>query len=135
MRAIATIRWGGGSAALARRLRVCESLPLLGKAVSSALRGNLMSASPEARRKPIVPFWNRLRAISLYPAHMAALVPIVMFALGKLLGFLPVLGFILALLVTVAMYRYAFDCLIATCPLYTSPSPRDRQKSRMPSSA
>lgn len=73
-----------------------------------------MSASPDARRTPIVPFWNRLRAISLYPAHMAALVPIVMFALGKMLGFLPVLGFILALLVTVAMYRYAFDCLVAT---------------------
>ena len=24
---------------------------------------------------------------------------------------------------------------VETCPLYTSPSPRDRQKSRMPSSA
>lgn len=73
-----------------------------------------MSASSEARRKPIVPFWNRLRAISLYPAHTAALVPIVLFAFGKLLGFLPVIGFILVLLVVVAMYRYAFDCLLAT---------------------
>lgn len=73
-----------------------------------------MTVSPEARRQPVVPFWNRLRAISLYPAHMAAMVPIVMFALAKLLGFLPVLGFIIALLVTVAMYRYAFDCLLAT---------------------
>ncbi len=73
-----------------------------------------MTAGPDVRRAPIVPFWNRLRAISLYPAQMAALVPIVMFALGKLLGFLPVIGFILAILVTVAMYRYAFDCLVAT---------------------
>ena len=30
--------------------------------------------------------------------------------------------------------RY-FDWLIGVCLLYTSPSPRDRQKSRMPSSA
>ena len=29
----------------------------------------------------------------------------------------------------------AFDDLSAVCLLYTSPSPRDRQKSRMPSSA
>ena len=28
-----------------------------------------------------------------------------------------------------------FVCLLASCLLYTSPSPRDRQKSRMPSSA
>ena len=31
--------------------------------------------------------------------------------------------------------RYADDCNIYVCLLYTSPSPRDRQKSRMPSSA
>ena len=28
-----------------------------------------------------------------------------------------------------------FDCIYGPCLLYTSPSPRDRQKSRMPSSA
>ena len=28
-----------------------------------------------------------------------------------------------------------YDALVSTCLLYTSPSPRDRQKSRMPSSA
>ena len=31
--------------------------------------------------------------------------------------------------------RVGFERLIKTCLLYTSPSPRDRQKSRMPSSA
>ena len=31
--------------------------------------------------------------------------------------------------------RYSFDTRLRTCLLYTSPSPRDRQKSRMPSSA
>ena len=34
----------------------------------------------------------------------------------------------------VMMVRYADD-YVCTCLLYTSPSPRDRQKSRMPSSA
>ena len=31
--------------------------------------------------------------------------------------------------------QYINDCLLLLCLLYTSPSPRDRQKSRMPSSA
>ena len=31
--------------------------------------------------------------------------------------------------------RFLKDCLYSGCLLYTSPSPRDRQKSRMPSSA
>ena len=30
---------------------------------------------------------------------------------------------------------YIFNALVSGCLLYTSPSPRDRQKSRMPSSA
>ena len=30
---------------------------------------------------------------------------------------------------------YSGDWIVETCLLYTSPSPRDRQKSRMPSSA
>ena len=31
--------------------------------------------------------------------------------------------------------KVACETLVTTCLLYTSPSPRDRQKSRMPSSA
>ena len=30
---------------------------------------------------------------------------------------------------------YAMSVIVSSCLLYTSPSPRDRQKSRMPSSA
>ena len=36
------------------------------------------------------------------------------------------------------MYQFVYDTMeqnLETCLLYTSPSPRDRQKSRMPSSA
>ena len=32
-------------------------------------------------------------------------------------------------------YETVFNCISLGCLLYTSPSPRDRQKSRMPSSA
>ena len=35
----------------------------------------------------------------------------------------------------VALSQAAFQAIVTTCLLYTSPSPRDRQKSRMPSSA
>ena len=34
-----------------------------------------------------------------------------------------------------AVIEFELDGTIITCLLYTSPSPRDRQKSRMPSSA
>ena len=41
------------------------------------------------------------------------------------------------LLTHTAGFSYSFNigCQVASCLLYTSPSPRDRQKSRMPSSA
>lgn len=79
-----------------------------------------MSARPEAQSTPIVPFWNRLREITLYPAHMGALATIVVLGVGNLLGFLP-LGWLLVLFVTVAMYRYAFECLRATANGFLQP--------------
>jgi len=39
------------------------------------------------------------------------------------------------LLTTTLRQQYGFDGLLITCLLYTSPSPRDRTRSRMPSSA
>ena len=41
----------------------------------------------------------------------------------------------LALLEADVSYKVVKDFIKKTCLLYTSPSPRDRQKSRMPSSA
>ncbi|HET7930515.1 MAG TPA: hypothetical protein VFL63_03890 [Rhodanobacteraceae bacterium] len=79
-----------------------------------------MPAQPATGAAPIVPFWNRLREITLYPAHMSSLLMIILLALGKLLVFVP-FGFILVLLVTVAMYRYAFSCLRATANGYMEP--------------
>jgi hypothetical protein len=70
--------------------------------------------------EPIVPFWERLREITRYPAHMGSMITIILLALGNLLIFLP-FGRILMLFVTVAMYRYAFECLRATANGYMQP--------------
>lgn len=72
-----------------------------------------MPVTSEPGSAPIVPFWNRLPRIMLYPAHMSSLITIILLGLGRLLAYFP-LGYLWVLLVTVAMYRYAFDCLLAT---------------------
>lgn len=65
--------------------------------------------------QPIVPFWQRLNEITLYPAKPAALITIGVLALARLLGLLPgFAGWLLDLLVTVALYRFAFEVLRAT---------------------
>ena len=48
-----------------------------------------MSAQPTVESTPIVPFWNRLREITRYPAHMSAMVTIIMLAFANLTIFLP----------------------------------------------
>jgi hypothetical protein len=63
----------------------------------------------------IVPFWQRLREITLYPAKTASLITIGVLALAKLLGLLPgLIGWLLDLIVTVALYRFAFEVLRTT---------------------
>lgn len=65
--------------------------------------------------QPIVPFWQRLNEITLYPAKPAAMITIGVLALARLLGLLPgLVGWLLDLLVTVALYRFAFEVLRAT---------------------
>ena len=62
---------------------------------------------------PIEPFWQRLRAISLYPAHAGALTTIATLSICHLVAYVP-FGFALDLLVWVALYKYAFECLRAS---------------------
>lgn len=64
--------------------------------------------------KPIVPFWQRLREISLYPAQTGAMVTLVVLSLARLLGLLPGVGRIVNLLVMIALYKFAFEILRAT---------------------
>ncbi|HEY6942038.1 hypothetical protein [Dokdonella sp.] len=70
----------------------------------------------QARAGEIVPFWYRLREISLYPTHSAALTTVVTLALCHLVEFLPlgIVGWLFQLLIWVALYKYAFECLRAT---------------------
>jgi hypothetical protein len=66
-------------------------------------------------RSAIQPFWQRLRAIALYPFQGAALVTILVLVLGmSLLGWLPVLGFIIVIVCWLAAYKYAFEILQET---------------------
>jgi hypothetical protein len=61
----------------------------------------------------IVPFWERLREISLYPMQADALTTIGVLAVCHLVFYVP-FGFFLNLLVWVALYKYAFECLRAS---------------------
>lgn len=60
------------------------------------------------------PFWNRLRDVALYPFRGAALSSLVAYALASLLGFLPGVGWLIAAVVWLAAYRYAFEVLVRT---------------------
>lgn len=75
-----------------------------------------MSSTPiRARQDAIEPFWLRLRQITLYPLQKEALFTISVFALLRILGFLPgSIGWIANLLVAVAVYKYATEVLVAT---------------------
>ena len=59
----------------------------------------------------IVPFWQRLREICLYPAHPAALTTLAALAVSQLVASYLPLGFFIGLIVWVALYKYAFECL------------------------
>lgn len=61
-----------------------------------------------------VPFWHRLRSITLYPVRGAAGVTLFTLTLGSLLGYIPVVGFLLTLIVWLAAYKYSFEILRAT---------------------
>lgn len=61
-----------------------------------------------------VPFWNRLPEIARYPFRGAALISLIVFSLGSLLGLLPGIGWILRIVIWLATYRYAFEILLRT---------------------
>ncbi len=74
-----------------------------------------MSSSRPVREDAIEPFWLRLRKITLYPLQREALFTIAIYAVLRLLGFLPGLAGLLAnLLVSVALFKYASEVLVCT---------------------
>ncbi|TDR43240.1 hypothetical protein DFR29_107253 [Tahibacter aquaticus] len=62
----------------------------------------------------IVPFWQRLREITLYPAQSAALMVIAGLALLRLLSLLPLIGWVINIALTIGLYKFAFEVLRAT---------------------
>jgi tetratricopeptide (TPR) repeat protein len=70
-----------------------------------------LGARPPAR---IEPFWLRLRQILLYPLQGEALLTIAVLAVAWLVGYVPLLGFWLDLLVSVAVFKYAAEVLYRT---------------------
>jgi hypothetical protein len=63
---------------------------------------------------PIVPFWNRLREISLYPLRGDALMTIGLLAMCRLFTLLPGVGWMVGLAIWVGVYKYGFEVLRAS---------------------
>ena len=64
-----------------------------------------------ARRSTPEPFWARTRAIALYPLRGGALFALIALTLCRLLGMLPGIGWIIGIVTTLAIYKYAFEIL------------------------
>jgi small-conductance mechanosensitive channel len=65
-------------------------------------------------RRNIEPFWARLPRITRYPLQSDALATILLLAVARLLGYVPGVGWILDLVVTIAMLRYCGEVLYRT---------------------
>lgn len=71
--------------------------------------------SAQAAATPvIVPFWERLPAIARYPLRSSPLLTLLMYAVLSVLLSKLMFGGILRLLVLVAFFKYAFECLRAS---------------------
>jgi len=70
-----------------------------------------MPTSPSAAP---LPFWQRLRSITLYPLRGAAFSSLLALTLASLLGLIPVIGVVFTILVWIGAYKYAFEVLRTT---------------------
>ncbi|MGB3391973.1 MAG: hypothetical protein WA956_14695 [Stenotrophomonas sp.] len=75
------------------------------------MEDHAFARSPAQRPQP---FWQRLRAITLYPLRGPALYSLIALTLCTLLGMLPGIGWIISLVTWIAVYRYAFEILRET---------------------
>lgn len=82
--------------------------------VFSSFRGMPTMTLQQQTDEPIVPFWHRLRAISLYAFRGDALMTIGLLALCRLLMLLPVMGWLIGIAIWVGVYKYGFEALRAT---------------------
>jgi hypothetical protein len=75
----------------------------------------------------VIPFWSRLGDVLLYPLRGEALITLIALTGARLLGFLPVLGWIIDLLITVALLKYGFEVLRASADGRTEAPLIDRE--------
>src|SRR3569623_3333268 len=87
---------------------------------STGGKSAMSSTASAVVAKSVPPVWNRLRQITLYPLHPGAMSTIVVLALCKLVVYIP-FGRFLSAAVTIAMYKYAFECLRATANGFMEP--------------
>jgi len=76
------------------------------------------AGASRAHRNTPAPFWTRTRAIALYPLRGGALFALIALSLCRLLGMLPGIGWILAIITALAIYKYAFEILRHTADGY-----------------
>ncbi|MXV09126.1 MULTISPECIES: DUF4013 domain-containing protein [unclassified Xanthomonas] len=76
------------------------------------------AGASRAHRSTPEPFWARTRAIALYPLRGGALYALIALTLCSLLGMLPGIGWILGIVTTLAIYKYAFEILRHTADGY-----------------
>ena len=71
-------------------------------------------STPAKPQSATVPFWERLQQILAYPLHSEALLTISLLAGLRLLGFLPGVGWLVNIVITAALLKYAAEVLSST---------------------
>jgi hypothetical protein len=61
-----------------------------------------------------LPFWERMRPMLAYPLQSEALLTISLLALLRLLGYVPGMGWVLNIIITAALFKYAAEVLSNT---------------------
>jgi hypothetical protein len=73
-----------------------------------------MALSPAPNRPVPVPFWNRMRAIALYPLQGTSAWMLGLLTIGSLIGSLPIYGWMILGLTWFSAYKYSFEILRAS---------------------
>ncbi len=70
-----------------------------------------MNRGTTQRKEAITPFWHRLSEIFRYPLQRDALLTVVLLGVARLGGYVPMMGWLIDLVVTIALLRYAGEVL------------------------
>lgn len=70
--------------------------------------------APSTPNRQAVPFWERMRPMLAYPLQGEALLTISVLAVLRVLGFVPGMGWLLNIIITAALFKYAAEVLSNT---------------------